>query len=243
MTGPDPRLQALREQAAQAKRDAAWFFYPETARWSDGVTRRFKVTDPNSSGADTPLKLATDALRAGLRIVKFHPDTPLPEPGALPLRVTCSEGPLVLGALTDLSNLSQSRRGVARLVDERVYPLYAVSAQGYFRLRIMALDAAAVTTGSNDLQVISNNSHRGHLPPGVRLDVGEVLTTSEGDQYEVVPPVQRDALGDTVGLSWQRDGAAYTPPPAPSPKPQPGEPAPAPTPDINPDDRWWKEGL
>ena len=210
--------------------------------WSDGVERRFKVVDPNRATDLAPLGLSTDPLPSSLRLVKVHPDDALP---AAPASVTSSKGLLVLGMLTDESNLFGTRVGVCRLVDERAYPLYAVSAQGYFRLRITALDAAAVTTGSNDLQFISNNSHRGHLPPGVRLDVGEVFTTFEGDQYEVVPPVQRDALGDTVGLSWQRGGATYTPP-APPADPAPGEPAPTPAPaqpESNPDDAWWKEGL
>ena len=218
--------------------------FPLTGSWSDGTQCRYAVKDPNK-GQRRERQLQTDPLPASLRLLRLAPGSPVPALGA---HTEYQGGVLVLGTWSDESAYTGQRVGICRLVDERVYPLYAVSAQGYLRVRIMALDAAAVTTGSNDLQVISNNSHRGHLPPGVRLDVGEVLTTSEGDQYEVVPPVQRDALGDTVGLSWQRGGAAYIPPAAPAPEhnePAPSEPTPAPTPapDINPDDRWWKEGL
>ena len=237
-------LQGIRDRVERSLRKRADVIFPERSLWADGSQCQFSITDLTQGDAGKGFaRLQTDPLPASLRLLRLAPGSWTP---ALGSHTPYQGGTLHLGLWSDESAYTSQHVGICRLVDERVYPLYAVSAQGYFRVRIMALDAAAVTTGSNDLQVISNNSHRGYLPPGVRLDVGEVLTTSEGDQYEVVPPVQRDALGDTVGLSWQRGGAAYTPPPAPEHnEPAPSEPTPAPTPapDINPDDRWWKEGL
>lgn len=230
-------MTSPREQFAAAKRANEGFFFPEKAIWSDGVERRFKVTDPNRSSADSPLKLSISPLDASLRLVKFHPDDPQPQPGA---SVTSRNGLLVLGAYTDVGNLFGTRTGVCRLVDARAYPLPAFSAQGWFRLRVSALDAPALTSTSNDLTPSVNNSHWLDTPPGVRLEVGEVVTTTEGDVYTVAPPVQRDLLGDRVGGSWQRKGEAVTPPDPASPD---GTPSPAPAPDANPDDSWWREGL
>lgn len=110
-------MTSPREQFAAAKRANEGFFFPEKAIWSDGVERRFKVTDPNRSSADSPLKLSTSPLDASLRLVKFHPDDPQPQPGA---SVTSRNGLLVLGAYTDVGNLFGTRTGVCRLVDERL---------------------------------------------------------------------------------------------------------------------------
>lgn len=234
------RLPAIREAFAQAKRANADLLFPESASWSDGVTRRFKVGDPNRLTGTAPLALVNDPMPASLRLLKVHPDDPRPDPGA---SCTCSEGYLVLGVWTDEGKLSGSRSGVCRLVDERAYPLTATIGAVGFRIRIQARDAAALAVSGEGLSGTANDSHLGHLPPGVHLQPGEVITTAEGDRYQVVPPVQRDALGDTVGLSWQGQGSGH----APLPEPASGDPTPdvppapdAPTPGRDP---WWDEGL
>lgn len=112
-------MTSPREQFAAAKRANPAFFFPERAVWSDGVERRFKVSDPNRTTDLAPLGLSKDPLAASLRLVKFHPDEPWP---AAPASVMSSKGLLVLGMLTDESNLFGTRVGVCRLVDERLRP-------------------------------------------------------------------------------------------------------------------------
>lgn len=214
------------EQFAQTKRANAAFFFPERGTWSDGVTRSFKLADLNRLTTTGPARLVEDPMPASLRLVKFHPDDPLPKTGAA---VQARDGFFVLGLFTDQGNLFRTRVGVGRLVDERVYPLTATIGTQGFRLRIEALDTQALR--ATDLSLSSNDSHRGYLPPGVHLQPGEVITIMDGDQYRVVPPVQRDTLGDTVGLSWQARAEDRTPTegndPTPLPAPSPQPPAPA----------------
>ena len=206
--------------------------------WSDGTTTRYSVRDPNKgNGGKGFQRLSTDPLPASLRLLGIWPGDPEPAPGAV---IDYQGGKLVLGLWSDESIWTGQRTGVCRLVDERAYPLMAFSEQGWFRLRVSAQDAPALTSTSNDLTPSVNNSHWLDTPPGVRLEVGEVVTTTEGDVYTVAPPVQRDLLGDRVGGSWQRKGEAVTPPDPASPD---GTPSPAPAPDANPDDSWWREGL
>lgn len=228
-------LAAARAALAQAKRDNAEFFLPLKLAWSDGVTRAFKVTDPNRLSTTAPTQLSTDPIPASLRLVKFGPDDALPAPGA---SVQGPEGLLVLGMFTDAGNLFGTRVGVCRLVDARAYPTPAALADGsLLRLRIVALDAPAMT--AEGLSGTTNNSHRAHLPPGVQLQPGDTLSTSTGDQYRVVPPVQRDALGDTLGLSWQ--GQELTPALPGVTDPDPTTP---PTETGPPGHSgWWDEGL
>lgn len=232
-------MTSPREQFAAAKRANPAFFFPERAVWSDGVERRFKVSDPNRATDLAPLGLSKDPLPASLRLVKFHPDEPWP---AAPASVMSSKGLLLLGMLTDESNLFGTRVGVCRLVDERAYPAVAGTADGQsIRLRIQALATAALN-GGDGLKVDANNSHRGFLPPGIALQVGDVLTLSGGDQYQVVPPVQRDALGDTLGLSWMGSEVSRTPTegndPTPDPPADPEQPAPGQAPPGG-YDPWW----
>lgn len=134
-------------------------------------------------------------------------------------------------------------RADASVGDTALYPTPATTASGAaFRVRIEALDTPAISVDGEGLTGSSNNSHMGHLPAGVQLQPGEVITTADSDRYMVVPPVQRSSLGDQVGLSWQGSGAAPRPPlPAPA--------SPDPTPDATPatppptSDDWWNEGL
>lgn len=224
-------LAAARAKLAQVKRDNAEFFLPLRLAWSDGVMRAFKVTDPNRLSTTGPTQLQTTPIPASLRLVKFGPDDALPLPG---VSVLGPEGLLVLGMFTDAGNLFGTRVGVCRLVDARAYPTPAALTDGSpLRLRIIALDAAGLSTGTNDLVAVADNSHRGHLPPGIHLQVGNVLVTSDGDQYAVTAPLQRDLLGDTVGLSWQRGGQV---PPTPGNGDGSGGGGTSP----NPDDSYWK---
>ncbi|GAA5503014.1 hypothetical protein Dxin01_02763 [Deinococcus xinjiangensis] len=112
-------LSTIREAMAQAKRANADFFFPEKAVWSDGIERRFKVSDPNREINTGPLRLNTDPIPASLRLVKFHPDSALPSAGA---SVISSNGLVVLSAYTDEGNLFGTRVGVCRLIDERLLP-------------------------------------------------------------------------------------------------------------------------
>lgn len=224
---------ALAEVQADAELNALRF--RETGTWSDGTACRFNVRDPNKGGRSSETRLQTDPIPASLRLLRVHPEDPSPAPGA---SLTHQGGLLVLGLYADQSVWTGQAVGVCRLVDERAYPLVAMVGTQGFRLRIEALDTAALTADGQS--ATANNSHRGSLPPGVTLQPGEVLSTSAGDRYQVVPPVQRDALGDTVGLGWQGPGTERPP------LPEPGNPDP--TPDV-PDpgspgrDPWWDEGL
>ncbi|MDL2342566.1 hypothetical protein QOL99_00185 [Deinococcus sp. MIMF12] len=231
MTGPADRYRALAQRTLRAN---APLLYTERATWSDGLTRRFSLGDPNQEGGKGFTRLQTDPIPASLRLLRLYPGDPEPEPGT---HAPYQGGSLVFGLWGDESAWTGQRVGVCRLVDERAYPQVATIGTQGFRLRITALDAPALSvSGGNDLQASANNSHRGHLPPGVHLHPGEEITTADGDRYLVVPPVQRDSLGDVVGLSWQGSGAPQTQPPAEDVS----APDPAPTPTTG-DDSWWKE--
>lgn len=201
--------------------------FPLSATWSDGTSNRFNVRDPHRGDSRQGFtRMQTDPIPASLRLVRFHPTDPEP---ALGSGLDYQGGQLVLGLWGDSSNWTGQRVGVCRLVDDRAYPLVATIGTRGFRLRITALNATAAT--ASDLSLDRNDSHRGHLPPGVHLTPGEVITTDTGDQYQVVPPVQRDGLGDVVGLSWQgraedrAPSAGNDPTPLPAPSPQPPVPS------------------
>lgn len=100
------------------------------------------------------------------------------------------------------------------------------------RARIVARGALPLTTGPGlqDVQGSPAASHVAFLEPGVRVHGGDTLTLSSGDAFMVVPPIQHDALGDTVGLSWHGDTGGLTP----DPDPTPDAPGTVPT-----DDSWW----
>lgn len=225
-------LSAVEEVQADAELNALRFRL--SATWSDGAACRYSVKDPNK-GQDRPTRLQTDPIPASLRLLRLWPGDPEPDVGA---SVSYQGGTLVLGLWSDESAYTGQRVGVCRLVDARAYPTPAALADGsLLRLRIVALDAPAMT--AEGLSATTNNSHRAHLPPGVQLQPGDTLSTSTGDQYRVVPPVQRDALGDTLGLSWQ--GQELTPALPGVTDPDPTTP---PTETGPPGHSgWWDEGL
>ena len=76
------------------------------------------------------------------------------------------------------------------------------------RFRIEAGGGAAIQAGSGpmDVAAVSQSSHRAYLTPGVHLIQGDLLTTSNGDRFRVLDPIQQDALGDTVSLSREGTG-------------------------------------
>lgn len=225
---------SVAEQMAAIKRQNAGFFYPESVTWSDGVTRRFKVSDPNRETSLAPLNLSTKPVPASLRLVKFHPDDALPPVGASAIT---RNGLVVLGAYTDQGNLFGTRTGVARLVDARAYPLTATAGGAPFLIRIVALSGDALSAApGNDLAGVAGGSHRALLPPGITLQPTDVITTGAGDQYRVVPPVQRDVLGDTLGLSWLGTETGRTPVPGNDPTPEPQTPVTPPA--VDP---WWDQ--
>lgn len=121
--------------------------------------------------------------------------------------------------------------------DTALYPTLATLSGGaQIRLRIEALDAPpGGPQDGNDLGEGANNSHRGHLPAGVSVPAGVTLTTAAGDVYLVVPPIQRDSLGDTLGLSWR--GPQGSREPTPGNDPTPTTP-PSSTPSVP---GWWNE--
>lgn len=99
-----------------------------------------------------------------------------------------------------------------------VYPTVAtLSTGGQIRLRIEALDAPPGT--GSDLADSPLNSHVAYLPPRVSVPAGVTLTTDAGDVYLVVPPIQRDSLGDTLGLSWRGPQGSREPTPGNDPTP------------------------
>jgi hypothetical protein len=76
------------------------------------------------------------------------------------------------------------------------------------QLRIEALNGPAEQAGSGamDVAVVNLASHRGHLPPNLHLNQGDDITTTQGEKFRVMDPIQRDPLGDTVGLSREGTG-------------------------------------
>jgi len=125
------------------------------------------------------------------------------------------------------------------MVDARAYPVVAVDKAGKpVRLLIIARTGAPITAGpgAQDVRVDLGVSHTAHTPPGVLLQVGEQLVTSDGDRYTILPPVQRDILGDTLGLSYQsREAAPTIPVDGADPTPPPANPA-------DSEDPYWEEG-
>ncbi|GGR16761.1 hypothetical protein [Deinococcus ruber] len=105
------------------------------------------------------------------------------------------------------------------------------------KVRIIAKGALpfTVNAGLQDVQGSPEASHMAFVQPGVRLHGGDVLTLGSGDTFTVVPPIQHDLLGDTVGLSWHGDDSQPLPQPDPTPPP-PGTTEPSPL-----DDSWWKQ--
>lgn len=148
--------------------------------------------------------------------------------------------------MTGISRWERSRarlqaRADGSALDTALFPVVATTASGAsLRLRIEALKGQALTVEGHGAS--ANDSHRGHLPPGVQLTPGEVLSTTDGDHYRVVPPIQRDSLGDTVGLSWLGRGAR-PPELPPVPNPDPTTPPTSPDPGTPGGSDWWNEGL
>ncbi|AZI45329.1 hypothetical protein EHF33_20685 (plasmid) [Deinococcus psychrotolerans] len=217
----DPELNALR--------------FRHSATWSDGTTCRFSVQDPAKDGRSGPQKLSTHPLEASLRRLKVHPDDVQPAPGA---STPYQGGKLVRGFQTDTSDFTGQQTGVCRLVDARAYPVLAVSKAGQ-RLRLLIIagraDPLSAGSGAQDVRAELNASHTGHTPPGVVFQVGEQFVTSDGDRYTITPPVQRDVLGDTLGLSYQGSELAPT-------IPDEGQPPAPPAPDpADSEDPWWTE--
>lgn len=116
------------------------------------------------------------------------------------------------------------------------YPDHATRQDGpSIQLRIVARGALPFMPGSGlqDVQGAPVSSHLGFIEPGVKLHGGDVLTIASGDKFTVVPPLQHDLLGDTVGLSWQGDQTVPNLTPDPTPD-APGKPDAAPG-----DDSYW----
>lgn len=164
--------------------------------WSDGVERRFKVVDPNRATDLAPLGLSTDPLPSSLRLVKVHPDDALP---AAPASVTSSKGLLVLGMLTDESNLFGTRVGVCRLVDERL------------RTGLLDLPGQLAHFTPAEMQVVLD--HLG-TPLEIRRQTSSGEWTSDGRQSADAAPVWA-GKGLLLPLSTQQaaDVGSTTPTP------------------------------
>lgn len=115
---------------------------------------------------------------------------------------------LPVGETDDLGKMGVVLR--IPLIDRSVFYSDPATVDGQnIQLRIEALTDSPVRVGSGaqDVSFRPNNSHRAYLPPGTSLVEGQqVHVTSTGITYEVVAPIQRDILGDVVGLSWMGDG-------------------------------------
>jgi hypothetical protein len=205
----------------------ATVFYPVTLAWSDGTTCRCWVQPLD------PVKLGKEPMSASLLKVRIHPDDQKP---AVSSTTAYLGTVLSLGVAVDPSDIADTRSMVARVVDERVYPIHATHPDGpSIHLRIVARGALPFMIGSGlqDVQGAPVSSHVGFVEPGVKLHGGDVLTIDSGDRFVVVPPLQHDLLGDTVGLSWQGDTSVPNLTPDPTPDPV-GTPTPLPG-----DDSYW----
>ena len=227
-------MTADQQQFRQGLLANAGFFYPHTLTWSDGLTRQFVVVDPSTGKKAGNTVLTPD--RAALRTVEFHPNTTAPAAGT---HVPWEGGQLYLGPATDQDDLSGQALYTCCQVDARYYPQpVTLPDASVWLARIEALDSLPGSTpsGAQDLSQTPNNSHRLTLPPGVFLNPGDHLQTSNGDRYLVVTPVERHQLGDVLGLSWQGPEQVGVDP-TPDPAPQPGDPDP-----VSPsDDSWWHQ--
>ena len=187
-------------QKVQGNSDLNELRFRHTATWSDGTSCRFSVERLD------PLKLAREPMTASLLKVRVHVLDTKPAPGSTALY----EGyTLSLGQWSDPSDFTGQSFSVARVIDARVYPQAAsVSTGTSVRLRIEAMNGSAVQAGSGamDVAAVGTTSHRGRLPPGTRLNQGDALTTDQGERFRVMDPIQRDILGDTVGLSREGTG-------------------------------------
>ncbi|WP_407572134.1 hypothetical protein [Deinococcus altitudinis] len=198
------RLDQYRALAQSQLKANADLLYRHTATWSDGTTCRFSVQDPNKGNDVRTAAINPDV--ASLRVLKIHPDDSAPEVSA---STPWEGGTLTRGANSDTSDFTGQAAYACRLADGRYYPQTATAAgMAVFNLRIEAQAGQALQAGSGamDVQAITTNSHRGYLPPGVRLDQGDDLTTDQGERFRVLDPIRRDVLGDTVGLSREGTG-------------------------------------
>lgn len=109
------------------------------------------------------------------------------------------------GSRWERSRARLQARADGSALDTALFPTKAATGAGVdIRLRIVAnRKAAAGINPGNDLQARAGASHTGHLPPGVTLVPGEILSAEDGTEYQVVHPIEHDSLGDTVGLSWR----------------------------------------
>jgi len=94
-----------------------------------------------------------------------------------------------------------------------LYPLTALLEDGSsVRLNVKLARAGgqnsgASATGLSQFDAVAEivYTHRGFTPPGVRLTPGQRFTTNLGERFEVVNPITRNTLGDTVSLSFLGD--------------------------------------
>lgn len=187
-------------QKVQGNDDLNELRFRHSATWSDATVCRFSVERLD------PLKLAKEPMTASLLKIRVHLADPKPAPGST---VIYQGFTLSLGQWSDPSDFTGESSSVARVIDQRVYPQTAsVATGGTVRLRIEAMNGSAVQAGSGvmDVAAVGMTSHRGHLPPGTRLEQGDALTTDQGERFRVMDPIQRDILGDTVGLSREGTG-------------------------------------
>ncbi|WP_407540233.1 hypothetical protein Q0M94_02185 [Deinococcus radiomollis] len=220
-------LELLRSMSQELYHQEADLLRRHSGTWSDGTTCRFSVERLD------PVKLANSPLTASLLKVRIHPDDSRPAPGSTVAYLGCR---LSVGTRSDPSDFTGQTYSVARVIDERVYPTHATHVDGpSIRLRIVARGALPFTVGAGlqDVQGAPVSSHVGFVEPGVKLHGGDVLTLDSGDKFTVVPPLQHDLLGDTVGLSWQGDQTVPNLTPDPT-LDAPGKPDPVPG-----DDSYW----
>lgn len=220
-------LELLRSMSQELYHQEADLLYRHTATWSDGTTCRFSVERLDQ------VKLANTPMTASLLKVRLHPDDSRPAPGSTAPYLGFV---LSLGTLSDPSDFTGQTYSVARVIDERVYPQHGTLDNApSIRLRIVVRGALPFMPGSGlqDVQGAPVSSHVGFIEPGVKLHGGDVLTIASGDRFTVVPPLQHDLLGDTVGLSWQGDQTVPNLTPDPTPD-APGKPDPVPG-----DDSYW----
>ena len=109
------RVDQVRESVQAAQRANADLLYRHTLVWSDGTSCRASVQDLNrtstarrlASAFSTDVPLVTDA-----RILRVHPDDPLPGEGAT---TPWDGGSLLLDTWTQRSDFTGQALGLCRL--------------------------------------------------------------------------------------------------------------------------------
>jgi len=119
------RLDRYRAQAQRQLTKYADVLYRHEATWSDGTSARFSVQDPTKGKDVRSYALSPDS--ASLRVVRFHPEDPVPAEGA---QTPWETGLLIRAQKSDTSDFTGTASYAGRLLDERTVPQLVSTEQG-----------------------------------------------------------------------------------------------------------------